>query len=503
MGAAQHFVRSAMWNYLGYFCELGAGALLLAYVLRRVSVEDYGIYVLAQASAGILLLLDFGLSAVLVPIYSWTLASKGMAEAGRLASTLVLALLGLGTLGAASLSLLAVGLPELIRLPSTHTALMLKLLILAAATIVFTLPSAALDCFFQASNRFDRLTQVQISMLMLRVGLTVAVVAMGKGIVGIAVIRVAVSLAQLIALWGVVRLEISGPSLRLFCFDPSLLPRVLKVTGWSFGGDLAQRIGVISEKLILAGLCSFGQVAMFGLAARLPEHFVQFAGQGLSVLTPYFSHNHGEGNNVAIGEIYRNAFSACLTGLMPLIAFAALCARPLMEVWGGRSYAGAGLVMVWLLVLALSRILEHPSELVLYAHDRVKVAARFRLIETAGKVGLALALAVPFGAAGVAAGVALWHWCVNLFLYLPEACRVSQTRPMEVWRNAGTTKIKLVAAFAVGAGGLAWCSHSLPASISVGVWLGVSCAYGALWFSSNALSIRRAKSVTVSASSSA
>ena len=491
-GIAPPLVRSALWNYLGYFCELCAGALLIAYVVRRVPVEDYGIYVLAQSIASILLVLDFGLSGVLVPLYSWTLTSKGMAEAGKLASTLILSLLGLGTLGATVLSLLAFALPEMMNLPSAHTALVLKLLILAAVTVQFTIPSVALDCFYQASHRFDRLSQVQISMLLLRVGLTVAVVGTGSGIVAIAVVRALVSFAQLVILWVVVRLEISGPSLQLLRFDRAQLPRVLKVTGWAFGGDLAQRIGVISEKLILAGLCSFGQVAMFGLASRLPEHFVQFAGQGLSVLTPSLSRNHSEGNRTQMREIYRNACSACLTGVMPLVVFAAICAKPIMEVWGGRSYSNAGMVMVWLLILALSRILEHPNELVLYSHNRVRAAARIRAVETVGKIGLALALAVPFGAAGVAAGVAVCHWCVNLFLYLPEACRAAEMRPWELLREAATGNLRLIAAFAVGAGALAWCSHYSTVPVSVGGFVVVSFIYAALWFGFTSLPIRGA-----------
>ncbi len=489
---APHLVRSALWNYLGYFCELCAGALLIAYVVRRVSLEDYGIYVLAQSTASILCLLDFGLSGVLIPLYSWTLSSKGKAEVGRLVSTLILLLFGLGTLGATVLSLLALGLPELINLPSVHTALVLKLLVLAAVTVQFTLPSVALDCLYQASHRFDRLTQVQISMLLLRVGLTVAVVAMGSGIVAIAVVRASVSFAQLVILWAVLRLEITGPSLKLFCFDRSQVPKVLKVTGWAFGGDLAQRIGVISEKLILAGVCSFGQVAMFGLASRLPEHFVQFAGQGLSVLTPSLSRSHSDGNRTQIQVIYQNACSACLTGLMPLVVFAAICAKPLMEIWGGRSYSNAGLVMVWLLILALSRILEHPSELVLYSHNRVRAAARIRAIEMIGKIGLALALAVPFGAAGVAAGVAVCHWCVNLFLYLPEACRAAETPPWELLRKAATGNMRLIGAFVLGAGALAWCSHALPVTMSFWAFVGVSFIYAALWWASTSLPIRGA-----------
>lgn len=494
---APDLVRSAIWNYFGYFCELAAGALLIAYVVRRVSVEDYGMYVLAVSIASILRLLDFGLSGVLVPVYSWTLSSKGMAEVGRLASTLTLLLLGLGTLGAAVLSLVALAVPALIHLPSEHTRLAVKLLVLASIGVQFTLPSLALDCLYQALDRFDRLTQVQISMLLLRVGLTVAVLAMGHGIFAVAVVQAVVSVVQLVTLWCVARFETTGPCLPLFCFDRSRLGGLVKITGWSFGSDLAQRIAVISERVVLAGLCSFEQVAMFGLASRLPEHFVQLASQGLSAVTPALSRGHSEDNHAQSRDIYLGAFSACLTGLMPLIVFAAICAKPLMEIWGGRAYENAGAVMAWLLVLAISRVLEHPSEVMLFSHDRVKAAARFSAIETTGKIAFALALALPFGAAGVAAGAAVCHWCVNLFFYLPEACRAAQTRPLELLRTAVKGNSMLIGAFAIGTCTLAWCSHALSTSISFAAFAGISVVYAALWLFSTPLPIRRALNVDI------
>src|SRR6266545_795872 len=128
-GSGVNFVRSVSWNYLGYCCEFLAGVLLLAYVVRRVSVEDYGIYLLAQSIAGFLYLLDFGLSNVLVQLYVTTWTAKGMAEVSRLASTLFVALLGVGLLGAVALSLVAAAMPEVIKLPAAQTSLALRLLI--------------------------------------------------------------------------------------------------------------------------------------------------------------------------------------------------------------------------------------------------------------------------------------------------------------------------------------------------------------------------------------
>jgi hypothetical protein len=87
-------LRSVSWNYLGYIAEFVAGFLLLGYVLRRVPVEDYGIYLLALSVTGFLYLLDCGLSNILIQLYVGVFTSKGILEVNRLASSLFVAMLG-------------------------------------------------------------------------------------------------------------------------------------------------------------------------------------------------------------------------------------------------------------------------------------------------------------------------------------------------------------------------------------------------------------------------
>ena len=95
-------------------------------------------------------------------------------------------------------------------------------------------------------------------------------------------------------------------------------------------------------------------------------------------------------------------------------------------------------MLAWLLFSALSMIVMLPSDMVLYSHGRIPQAARFSVLETLGKIGIALAMAGHYGALGVAAGVAVWHWFVTLFCYLPAACRVAGLGPWELCRAALT-----------------------------------------------------------------
>ncbi|HEX8926928.1 MAG TPA: lipid II flippase MurJ, partial [Terriglobales bacterium] len=273
-----------------------------------------------------------------------------------------------------------------------------------------------------------------------------------------------VSACRLGAIWLVSKASIPGLQLGLN-FDGSLVPRVVRLGGWAFGDDLSRRIGMNSEQVILGALSSFQQVALFGVGSRLPAHMYQFAARGLSVLFPTLSEHHARSDTARLRRTFSSALRICVTGFVPLATFGAICSGSLMRLWAGPAYEKAGPVLACLLISSLSIIVMLPSDLVLYSHGQIPQAARFSIAETVGKVAVTLLLAARFGAVGVAAGIALWHWCVNLFLYFPAACKVAKLRPAQLWartlwegehETGGATALVIVGcAYIAGVGVLA------------------------------------------------
>ena len=409
----------------------------MAYVVRRISVHEYGIYLLAQAVAAFLYLLEFGMGNVLVPLYISTFARSGIAEVSRLASTGFLALLGLGAAGAVVLSLAALFIPRWIGLPSADTALAVRVLIVMSVAVGLALSQMMLEQLCQAFHRFDRVNQVQIAVVALRVALTIAVLMTGRGIVALATVQVAVSGLRLAGLWAVASTSINGLTLR-FRFDRELLLQAMHMSKWAFGDDISHRIALNVESVILAALGSFEQLALFGVGSRLPAHLYQFASRGMSVLLPTLSKHHAEADKAQLRATLSAVYRVCLTGLVPLASFAAICGPALMKIWAGQAYAGAAPVLAWLLMSSLSMVMALASDMVLYSHDQIRKAALFSILQTLGKIALALALARQYGALGVAVGIAVWHWSVNLFFFLPAACKVAELSQWELWRVALT-----------------------------------------------------------------
>jgi len=415
---------------------------------------------------------------VLVPLYVNTFTEKGIEEVSRVASTLAVTLLGIGAAGGGVLSLAASQVPRLLHLPSTQTTLAVEVLMIASAAVMFALPQGPLELLCQAFHRFDRVNQLQIATTAVRVVLTIAVLSRGGGIVALAAVQVAVSLFRLAGLWLVAPLAIPGLALRMR-FQWDVLPGVIRATKWSFADEVSRRIGGNSEQVILAALSSFQQVALFGVGSRLPAHMYQFAARGLSVLFPTLSEHHAQSDTGRLRETFSGALRICVTGFVPLATFGAICSGPLMKMWAGPSYEKAGPVLACLLISSLSIIVMLPSDMVLYSHGQIRQAARFSIAETVGKVAVALLLAARFGAVGVAAGIALWHWCVNLFLYFPAACKVAKLQPAQLWAKtlwdgAGAKELVIVGcAYVAGLGVLTVGVRLLPT-------LGICVLFGAI-----------------------
>jgi O-antigen/teichoic acid export membrane protein len=497
-------VRSVSWNYLGYVLEFLSGLLLTAYVVRRIPVHDFGIYLLANSVAAFIYLLEFGMGNILVPLYVSTLARKGIAEVSRLASTVFVVLFAAGVGGAAIVSLAGLITPGLLRMPHAETALAVRVLIVMSIATALALPQVAVEQLCQAFHRFDRVNQVQIAALVVRVGLTVAVLMAGKGILALAAVQVGVVCLRLAGLWALAPAAISGLSLRL-CFDRELLSKAIHMSKWAFADDISHRIALNTEPVVLAVLGSFEQVALFGVGSKLPAHLYQFAARGMSVLIPTLSKHHAEGDTVQLRSTFSSVFRVSLTGLAPLSIFAMICAPSLIRIWAGEAYMGAAPVLAWLLVSALSMAVALPSDMVLYSHGLIPKAARFSILQTAGKIGVAVALASRYGAIGVAAGVAIWHWSINLFVYLPAACRVAEMSPGELWRStlirkdrqvAGDRRANLIqgVAFIICAALLASGMVVLKAPAMFVACVLVSLVYAGIWAACTALPMwRRAR----------
>lgn len=413
---------------MGTGYEALAGFLLVGYIVRRISVAEYGLLLLAMSLCSIMFLFDLGLSNLLVQAYV-AAAKDSRQRLSDLLSTAFVTLTALGTVGMLILVAIALNLPGPFTIPHEYVREASLVFVLVAISTMLGLPTIALEYAYQAFHRFDRINQVQLVTATIRVGLTIVLLAEGYGVVALAAVQAVVSLSRLLVLCAALRWCVPGAHLDVRRFDYGLLKPLIRPGGWAVLDNSTRQLASISDSIILGVFGPVTSVALFGLGSKLPAQLSNMVTRGAIVTLPSLSRHHVDADPRQLQRVYLNAQKLVFTGALPVVVLGCACARPLILVWAGAAYIGAAAVMQWLLLAALSLAMEYSSDLLLYARGEVRTAARIATVESIANVLVSLALVFRYGAVGLAAGTALTHIVINALWYTPAACRAAGIRP--------------------------------------------------------------------------
>lgn len=432
--AAPRTGHNIAWNYAGYAYQIAINLGLTWYIVRKVSVVEYGLFLFIMALSATLYLLDMGLSSVLVQSYVEAACAAGKERVNELLSTTFLALTGLGALGLLIFCGLAAALPGPFKIPHPYLHEASTIFIIAGFIILAGFPAIAVEQVYQASHRFDRTNQIQLVAVTLLILLSVFVLATGHGIIALALVQLLVAVLRLILL--IVALPPTLPGLRLTLarFSYVLLRPLIHLSKWAFLSNLGAYLFDMLVWLILGSLGSMREAALFGLAGKPAKQLWNLVDRGANVTLPLLSKSSAENDVAQLRETYLRTQKLVFGAILPFVVLGCVFARPFILVWAGSQYEGAALVMQWLLIAALSQALTYPSDLLLYACGKVKQAAKISVVSSAISILAALLLVSPYGAAGLAAGMAVTQLIFNCGWFTWSACRISGTSPAALFR---------------------------------------------------------------------
>lgn len=489
--------RNVVWNYAGYAYQIAINFSLTWYIVRKVTVAEYGLFLFAMSLSASLYLLDIGISSVLVQAYAEASALGGPQRVNGLLSTAFLALTALGFLGALIFCGIAAFLPGPFNIPRPYLHQAFLIFIVAAFIILIGFSTIAVEQVYQASHRFDRTNQVQLGAATLQIALSFFVLAAGYGIVALAAVQLIASFLRLLFLIAALPASLPGTRLNLTCFDPELLRRLIRLSKWAFLNNLSSGL---FEMLIWTALGSFSsmeQAAIFGLANKLPRQLWNLIDKGGAVAFPHLSASSARGDRRSLQRVYLNTQRLLFGGVVPFVVLGCFAARPLMRLWAGSQYLGAATVLQILLLGAATHVTGYCSTQLLYASGEIKKAAGISVWEYVISLALAFALVPRYGALGLAAGMAAGQILINCTWLTWAACRISDISAQTLLR-AVFGGLALPAAILCAAVALIWsASGSLTAPWKLIAASVAGCVYLAVWGRRNLLPAHRPESETV------
>ena len=364
---------------------------------------------------------------------------------------------------------------------------------LAAINLAILLVLTAFDATLWGLQRFDLLNSVDIPASVLRGVLTFVLIGAGGGIVALACITLAITIA-------------SGIAKSILCFraDPQLrlgyrylsrqsLGELLGFGTWSLILNVASLSRTQLSPLLIGSLLGVASVAAFSVADRLIGTVAMFLLVGTGVLTPFATALHATKQLDRQRRLFVTGGRYSTTIAFFLIAFLVVLGGPLIELWIGRAFDQAWLLLVILAGGELLPATQHLTRNILMASARLRVLAACALLEVAAMIALAVVLIPAFGLIGVGFAIAIPAAFARGLAPLVQGCRLTNEPIGHYLLNVLAPPLLCTLPAAVGIG-FAVAFHPPSTWLS---FVAYSMAYTALYATAYACLIGRTRTVWV------
>jgi O-antigen/teichoic acid export membrane protein len=400
------------------------GFVVAPFLVNRLGETSYGLWILIASLTGYFASLDLGVSGSLGRNLAFYLAKKDVAGVRGILNT-SLAILGVVALLAlvATFAVLLVFF-RLFDVPPDQVDDVRLALFLVGISLSLSFPLGVFDGTLWALQRFDINNAIDIPTVLARAGLTFYCIGAGGGLVELAWITLATTVAE-----GLVKIAVS------FWLEPSYRLSFAAVR-WSWAGQL-YGYGVWYFLLSLVkniqpqiGPTVVGHargpdlVTPYRIAAQLCGYGNTFISTATQVLTPLATALHAREEHDQQKRLFEGGGKVCLTLSLYLFALFFFLGQPFIALWMGHRFAYA---WSFLVVLAAGEVLpmsQWISYSLFLAKGRHRSIAVYGLVEIVAALVLALVLVEPWGLMGVCVALALPATLFRGIVRLVYGCRL-------------------------------------------------------------------------------
>jgi O-antigen/teichoic acid export membrane protein len=428
----QGVARHGAWHMAAIVVPGVYTVLLIAYLLRTLGPEAYGIWAAATALVGYLTLLDAGLSATTARAAARAVA--GDAEAIDQVRTAYGAYAMLGCIAVLIGLLVGTSIPAILRLEGAAAQQAWMVAALLALDLGIVIATAGWMGTLRGTRRFREMLVVNTVQVAVA-GLLLLVLLPPLGLVGAAAAQpvgriVGRSLAAIILArqvsWFRARPRWPGWA-NLRSVTAFSLPILAMQT--------ATQLGVGTDVIIVGAAAGPMAAGLYAAGAQLSRYVGYFLFPVLGVLLPSFSSAFLQ-RPEAVPELVRRA--VLLTGLIGGTVYGVMAfqAEPLLQIWSDQSSALSVQVLI-LYALAWTIVTPtHVMMLMVVASGRHRIIGAIVLAEALVNLALSIFLVSIMGPVGAAISSFLVIVADDLFILPVVSARALQTRTRPILQGS-------------------------------------------------------------------
>jgi len=420
-------IRNIGSNWLGLGVTIAVGFFLSPFVLHKLGDDAFGLWILIFSVTGYYGLFDFGMRQSIVKQVAEYAATGDHDRLLRVVNT------GIFSYGCLSLLLLLVTgvgccyLDSIFRVEPAFSRTARLLMLIVGSGIALSSPLSVFSGVLQGLQQYHWMNLVQIVSNLVRAALVVLSLNRGFGLLTLALITVAIPILGSAGCMAVAR-RLIRYRLDFRLVDRAAFRRLSGYGAVIFVAIAADRLRFGSDATVIGIFLSASAITYFSIGSKLVDYASSVVDSMADTFMPLSSHLEATCDLPRLRRLFIAGNRACAMEIFPLCATLLILGKSLIDIWVGRRYASAYLILVLLVVPRTAYRSQGASTRILFGTARHRLLSMVLLAEGTGNLLLSVALIRPLGIVGVAIGTAIPMLGTSLFFLPQYLCKLLGVR---------------------------------------------------------------------------
>ena len=422
---------NSLANLLRYTVYVVVTFIMTPYTIRKLGMDNYGLWVLVLAIVGYSGLLEMGVQTSVVKLVAQKNAANELDGLQRIVSTAYAFFQGVGLLVACVLILVVpFFIPAMVASSKEQETMRLLFMILGInAAICF--PAYVLGGVIYGMQRYVAKSGLEVFFSIANAALIYLVLEQGMGIVGLAIVKTVIDVAGIAALFLLTKKILPVLKIRLGEVTFSSFRELFSLGGKIFISSITNRIADNTESVLISVILSNTWTTVFSIPKRLVDYIKEISVTATASFMPMFSDFDGRGDIAQIVKLYEQYSRYILIIIVPFISSIMVLGVPFISLWIGDELATKGGNLVsYLSVTFLIDSLQPLGWRLMIGVGKIDFMVKVSVCLSVGYLALAALLVNILGIEGI--GIAAMVIAViNQVCYLPYICRFLGISPIK------------------------------------------------------------------------
>ncbi|MHB9011056.1 MAG: MATE family efflux transporter [Ignavibacteriaceae bacterium] len=353
-------IKNSFSNFIQFIVTVISGLFLPPFILSKLGINTYGLWVLILAITSYLKLLDLGTFSSLTKFLTESLSDNEALVLKYFSSLFIIVFFG----GLTAI-LVSMTVPKAILVLFLSSSSMPvnidKILIGFMIVTVMSLLSDLFGCLIIARQRIDSLNYINIISVIINIALVVFFLMIRWGLMGILVSQlISLTVRLSLVLYIIKKSYQSFNLLELFVFEPSFFKEIIKLSR----ADQSMRItGIIlgpMNKFLIQWFAGPSFLTFYDLSIRVVSQISTVPTMMFNPIIPAVAELNSKGEKDSINTLLSKSIYYLILIGMPIYFFVFIFSDSLINVWLGKPYEIVVLTIHILLVSSFLNLLSGP-----------------------------------------------------------------------------------------------------------------------------------------------